>query len=132
MNPAAEGKTYPPVSFVVAPDRAQAFANAIGQQSPGVPPTFITAAEFTVIPTIADDPDLDLDFSRVLHTEQRYDIHRPLQPGEALTIHAYIESIRQKGDSGFLTLVTQLRDAQGEPVATARSTLFEREAQQQP
>ena len=128
MNPAAEEKAYPPVSFVVAPERVRAFARAIGQQTEGVPPTFLTAAEFSVIPTIADDPDLGLDFSKVLHTEQRYDIHRPIQLGETLTIYARIGSIRQRGGSGFLTLITELRDSQGDLVATARSTLLEREA----
>jgi hypothetical protein len=130
MNPAAEGKEYPQANFAIDPARVEAFKDVIGQQAPGVPTTFLTAAEFTVIPTIAADPELALDFSRVLHTEQRYDVHRPLRLGETLTIHPRIESIRTRGGTGLLTLVTELRDAADQPVATARSTLMEREAEE--
>ena len=75
MNPAAEGTTYPDMPFIVAPERVAGFREVFGQGQ-GVPPTFLTAAEFTVLPTIVADPRLDVDFTRVVHGSQDYTFAR--------------------------------------------------------
>ena len=125
MNPAAEGTVYPDVSFVVDPARVAAFREVFGV-SDGVPPTFVTAAEFTVFPHVIGDPALGLDFSRVLHGSQEYVYERPLREGETLSVRARIDSIRHKGDTGFLTVVMELRDDEDQLVCTARSQMVER------
>ena len=125
MNAAAAGKVYPDVPFTVDPERVRAF-RAVFDEPDGVPATFSTTAEFTVIPSVVADPDLDLDFSRVLHGKQEYEFRRPLEEGEALVIRSRIDSIREMGGNGFLVLVTDLVEPGGEVVCTARSTLIER------
>lgn|SRR3990170_2247358 len=127
MNAAAAGKVYPDAPFTVDPDRVAAF-RAVFDEPSGVPSTFVTAAEFTVIPNIVADPDLGLDFSRVLHGNQEYEFRRPLEEGETLTIRTRIESIREMGGNGFLLLVTSLVEPGGDVICTARSTLIERAA----
>ena len=56
-----------------------------------------TAAEFAVIPSIIGDPDLGLDFSRVVHGSQEYEYRRPLSVGERFVARARLASIRQRG-----------------------------------
>jgi acyl dehydratase len=126
MNPAAEGTRYPEVAFHVDPERVAAFARAVGHGAPGVPPTFVTAAEFAVLPHVIGDPNLALDFSRVVHGSQEYVFERPLRMGETLTVRARIGSIRQKGANGFVTIAMELTDQDGRPVCTARSQMIER------
>lgn len=129
MNDAAVGKSYPPIPLVVDPDRVGRFAEVIDADGvPGVPPTFVTAWEFAIFPEIVDDPDLGLDFSRVLHGEQRYEWRRPLALGETLTVTAHVAQIRQRGPLGFCTIASLLRDAEGELVALGRCTFVERGA----
>jgi len=125
MNPAAEGTVYPDVPFVVDPARVAAFREVFGVGD-GVPPTFVTAAEFTVFPHVIGDPALGLDFSHVLHGSQEYVYERPLREGETLSVRARIDSIRHKGDTGFLTVVMELRDDEDRLVCTARSQMVER------
>ena len=125
MNPAAEGTVYPDVSFVVDPARAAAFRELFGR-SEGVPPTFVTAAEFAVFPQVVGDPNLGLDFTRVVHGSQDYAYERPLREGETLAVRARVDSIRTKGTNGFLTIVMELFDADGALVCTARSQMIER------
>ena len=127
MNVAAAGKVYPEAKFVVDPALVSAF-RAVFDEREGVPPTFVTAAEFEVIPTIVDDPELALDFTRVLHGNQEYSFARPLREGETLTIRPRIESIREFGGSGFLVIATDLVDEGGEVVCAARATMIERAA----
>ena len=125
MNPDAQGTTYPDVPFVVDPARVAAFREVVGQAE-GVPPTFATAAEFLIFPDVIGDPKLALDFSKVVHGSQEYVYERAPVEGETLTVRARIESIRQRGGVGFLTIVTELRDADDALVCTARSLMVER------
>jgi acyl dehydratase len=125
MNEAAAGKVYPEAPFTVDADRVAAFRDVFDQVG-GIPTTFVTAAEFTVIPEVVADPELGIDFSRVLHGAQEYEFGRPLREGETLTIRSRIESIRSLGSNSFLVLATELVETDGRVVCTARSTLIER------
>ncbi len=125
VNPAAEGTVYPDVSFTVDADRVQDFRKIFGQRE-GVPPTFVTAAEFAVYPLVIGDSRLELDFSRVVHGSQVYEYRRPLREGEVLTVRTRIASAKVRAGTGFLTIAVDLMDAEGDLVATARSQLVER------
>ena len=127
MNPAAAGKTYPATTLTVDPQRVAAFREVF-DESEGVPATFVTVAEFAVMPQIVADPELGLDFSRVLHGNQEYEYRRPLQEGETLEVRCRLGSIRVLGGNAFLVLVTELVEPGGDVVCTARSTLIERAA----
>jgi hypothetical protein len=126
MNPSAAGKSYPDATFTIDPARVRAFRAVFDDTSDGVPVTFVTAAEFTVIPTIVADPELGLDFSKVLHGNQEYEFRRPLEVGETVTIRTRLDSIKVVGGSGFLTILTEFVGADGELACTARSTMIER------
>jgi acyl dehydratase len=127
MNASAAGKTYPATTFTVEPERVSAFRK-IFDEVEGVPATFATVAEFAVMPQIVADPELGLDFSRVLHGNQEYEFRRPLREGETLEVRCRLGSIRELGGSAFLVLVTELVEPGGDVVCTARSTLIERAA----
>src|ERR687891_2347385 len=125
MDAAAAGKVYPDAPFTVDPERVAAFRTVFGEVG-GVPATFVTAAEFTVIPNVVADPEVGVDFSRVLHGNQEYEFRRPLREGETLTVRSRIDSIRVMGGNAFLVIATELRDPGGEVVCSARSTMIER------
>jgi hypothetical protein len=125
MNRSVAGKVYPETSFVVDPQRVAAFRGVFDEPT-GVPVTFATAAEFSVIPQIVRDPELGLDFTRVLHGNQEYAFRRPLREGETLTVRARIDAIRELGGNAFLTIVTELVGSDGHVACTAKSTMIER------
>jgi acyl dehydratase len=128
LNIALEGKTYPTLRFEVREEHVRRFARAVGDDEGGaVPPTFVTAPEFAAgLTQVVGDADLGLDLSRVLHGEQEYEWGRPVRVGDVLDVDSTIESIRSKGGQEFLTLRTEMRDASGEPVVVARSSLVVR------
>ncbi len=111
--------------FEITQERVGAFHELFGGPQ-GVPPTVLTAAEFSVFPQVMGDPALALDFRRVVHGSQVYEYRRPLQVGETLTVEARIASIRHKGDNGFLTVEMIMRGTDGAVAAIARSTIIER------
>jgi hypothetical protein len=73
-----------------------------------------------------EDPELELDFSRVVHADQSYTWSRPIALGEVLTATPSIESIRSKAGSELLVVVTEIVDEAGSPVVSARCTLVVR------
>lgn len=128
VNTAIEGKVYPEATFEVGAEHVAVFASIVGQTVPGIPPTFLTVPEFDVFGPIMDDPELALDFPRVVHSDQEYVWHRPLILGETLTVGSRIASIRERGGHGFLTIEVSLTAEDGGPVATTFATLLERAA----
>lgn len=127
MNPALEGKVYPAVRITVTEDDVRRFAAAVGDGRPGVPLTFVARAEIAAgWGPIAADADLGLDFTRVVHAEQDYRWSRPLEVGDVLEATTSIESIRERGGHGLLTMRTELRDGEAHEVVVARSTLLVR------
>jgi acyl dehydratase len=126
LDPSVEGKVYPEITFTVEPERVRRFAAVVGHLGDGVPPTFAAAAEFVAFPEIVGDPELGLDFARVVHAEQEYEWHRSPRVGETLSIRSRIASIRQKSGNGFLTIETELRDTDGALVVVGRATMIER------
>jgi acyl dehydratase len=126
VNTSIEGKVYPDVAFDVAADRVAAFRAVFGERREVVPPTFLTAAEFTSFPAVIEDPELALDFARVVHGDQEYEWRRQPRVGERLVARSRIASARARGGTAFLTIETELRDADGETVAVCRATMIER------
>lgn len=126
MNRALEGKVYPAVGFTVSSGQVDRFSAVVGNDGSFVPPIFVTAAEVAAMAQVIADPDLGLDFARVVHGEQEYEWRRPIAVGDELVAAPRIASIRSKGGHEFLTIETEMRDASGEPVVLARNVLIVR------
>jgi acyl dehydratase len=72
------------------------------------------------------DPELGLDYSRVVHGEQAYEFARPLVVGDVLSAVPRIADVYAKGPNEFLILEAEIHDAAGELVCVSRSTLLSR------
>jgi len=142
LNPDLVGKTYQEIGFTVDRDRVTQFVDAIGEPDPiyrdaeaaraagypdqVAPPTFVTVIQIMTSGQVVVDPDLGLDYSRVVHGEQSYEYERPLVVGEVIRATPRIASIVTKKSNKFLTTEAEFFDAKGELVLTARSTLISR------
>jgi acyl dehydratase len=62
----------------------------------------------------------------VVHGSLSFELHRPVHAGDLLTSVQRIEEIKDVGRNEVLTTVTEVTDADGQPVATLRSTLVSR------
>jgi acyl dehydratase len=72
--------------------------------------------------------DVDLDWQKVLHGEQRLTVHRPIPPAGELIGTAFIAEVTDKGiDNGAtVTLKSEIRLASGERLYTNENTMFAR------
>lgn len=145
LNRAFIGRSYRAGgTFEVSREHIRRFADAIGDRNPiyrdleaakaaghpdvVAPPTFLT----TIGLSLRDgngplfDPDLGLDYGRVVHGEQRFVHHRPVRPGDVLTADTTVTDIRDAGANELMTLTMEIRTVEGELVCTARNVVVSR------
>ncbi|MEV0405240.1 MaoC family dehydratase N-terminal domain-containing protein [Actinoallomurus sp. NPDC050550] len=137
------GRAFPPSEpYEVTRLKIREFADAIGDLNPIyrdsdaakaaghpdviAPPTFpivisITGAGLT-------DPELGLNYSMVVHGEQRFEYVRPLHAGDVVTAESTIAGIRSIGRNERLDLQTVIKTVDGEHVCTAHNVIIERGA----
>lgn len=144
VNRAFVGRSYRAAeAYEVSREKIRQFADAIGDPSPVyrdpqaarsfgypdviAPPTFLTVLSFRFAgASPVADPELGLDYLRVVHGEQRFVHHRPVHAGDRLASETTVESIRDAGRNELITLRTDISDESGAPVATAYSTIVSR------
>ncbi|MDP9418307.1 MAG: MaoC family dehydratase N-terminal domain-containing protein [Actinomycetota bacterium] len=145
LDPSFVGRTYPPHGsyevgrekvreFAVATgDESQAFhdpaaAGALGRGDVVAPPTFAVVLSLAAAERVLRDPDLGLDWGRVVHAEQRFAYARPLVSGDRLQVTTTIDAIRSVGGNDMLTVRGDIGTVDGEHVLTATSVLVARAA----
>jgi acyl dehydratase len=142
LNTSVVGKEYAPLELSVEREDVIRFAEAIGEDASVfldtdaareagypeqlAPPTFVTRLQIMASAQAAADPELGLDYTRVVHGEQTYEYRRPVRVGDALTAVPRIAEIRARGPLEFLVVESDIRDAGGETVLVARTTLIVR------
>jgi acyl dehydratase len=72
------------------------------------------------------DPELGLDYSRVVHGEQRFAYTRPVRAGDRLVGVLTVDSIRSAAGNDILATRTELSTPEGEHVVTAYATIVAR------
>ncbi|MCW1249734.1 MaoC family dehydratase N-terminal domain-containing protein [Acaricomes phytoseiuli] len=101
-------------------------ARAAGYSDLVAPPTFAIIVAQRAEARFIRDPEAGIDFSRVVHGEQRFQHHRPIIAGDALQAELHVDSIRMMGAGAMLTTRAEITTVEGEPVSTTVSTIVVR------
>jgi acyl dehydratase len=137
------GREYPPTPpYEVGREKIREFADAIGDHNPAyrdpeaaralghpdviAPPTFGIVLSMRAAGQVIGDPELGLDYTRVVHGEQRFVFVRPIRAGDRLTVTVTVENIRAAAGNDMVTTRGDVSTVDGEPVFTAYSTLVAR------
>jgi acyl dehydratase len=137
------GRTYPPTDpYEVGREKIREFAKAVGDDNPVymdteaakalghpdvvAPPSFPFVLTFAASRQVVEDPELGIDYSRVVHGEQRFVASRPIRAGDLLTTTVTIDTIRSAGGHDMLTTRSEVATTSGDHVVTAFSTLVVR------
>jgi acyl dehydratase len=144
LNASLIGREYPALTLAVERDHVDRFAQSIGEDAAVfrdpeaaraagypeqlAPPTFVTTMQIMASALVAADQELGLDYTRVLHGEQEYEWRRPVHVGDELTATPRIADVSGRGPLEFLVVESEIKDAAGETVVVARTTLLSRGA----
>ncbi|MDP9884712.1 acyl dehydratase [Sinomonas atrocyanea] len=148
INPDLAGRVYPPAEvYDVAREKIREFARAVKAEHPAhyevdaaralghadlvAPPTFAIIVAQRADAQLIADPESGIDFSRVVHAEQRFTHHRPIVAGDRLTAELHVDTVRAMGGGAMITTRAEIRalgagDAGGESVATTVSSILVR------
>lgn len=143
VNPNLQGRVFAPTEpYLVGREKVREFARAVFATSPlnydpeaasaagyddiVAPPTFpVVVQEYTLAQLLAE-PDAGIDFSRVVHGDQRFSYTRPVIAGDELTATLTVSSVKSLGAHSMVTAESAIVDATGAHVVTATSTLVVR------
>jgi acyl dehydratase len=143
INPDFVGKEYPATpGYLVGREHIRDFATAIGDHNPAfhnvdaahelgyddliAPPTFPFTLTMKAMAMAMFDPDLGLDYGRVVHGEQHFTYERPICAGDELVVKTVIADIRSAGANEFLTTRSEVSTVEGELVVTTQEVIVSR------
>jgi acyl dehydratase len=101
-------------------------ARAAGYPDVVAPPTFPVVVTMAASRQIVADPALGLDYSRVVHGDQKFAYTRPVVAGDSLVCVNTVDEITSRGGHDFMTTRTEVTTEAGEPVLTVWSKLVQR------
>ncbi len=143
MNPELQGRVFPPAApYLVGREKVREFASAVFSTSPlnydadaavaagypdvVAPPTFAVVVQERTLAQLLEAPDAGIDFSRVVHGDQRFSYSRPIVAGDELVAQLTVSSVKSLGGHSMVTADSVITDSSGAHVVTAISTLVVR------
>ncbi|AOS61406.1 MaoC family dehydratase N-terminal domain-containing protein [Actinoalloteichus hymeniacidonis] len=137
------GRVYPSIKpYEVSREKIREFADAVGATDPVhhdreaavaaghpdviAPTTFAVILSMSATSELAADPELGLDYSRVVHGDQSFQHHRPIHAGDLLSTTATVEDVASRAGNDMITVRADIRAADDELVTVARAMLVAR------
>ena len=145
LDPSNVGRTFVATEpYLVGREKVREFATATGETSPLchdvaaaraagyadliAPTTFPIVVTLNAMGAAVTDPSVGVDWSLVVHGDQRFTYERPVVAGDELTVHTVIESIKSLAGNDVITLRGDLIAADGSRIGSTWTSLVQRAA----
>ena len=127
LNPDSVGSTFGGTETIaVTQSEVDAFCAVIGETDTSIaPPTFTIRITLSQFEEILTRPEIGLDWTRLVHGDQKFQIFSPVRPGDELRCSATIESYRVAAGNEIVSVRSDL-ERDGAVVVSAWSTLVVR------
>ncbi|GAA1181764.1 FAS1-like dehydratase domain-containing protein [Nesterenkonia xinjiangensis] len=143
INTEAEGRVYPSAApYQVSREAIREFAGAVKSEHPAhhdvdaatalghrdlvAPPTFAVVVAQRAEAAVVADSEVGIDFSRVVHADERFTHHSPILAGDTLNAQVTLDRIRLMGAGAMVTTRVEITTAEGEARSTVTSSLLVR------
>jgi acyl dehydratase len=130
----AIGKTFPAVLYAVGREKVREYAFAVGEQNPlhtdhaaaraagfadvVAPPMFAVVYSSPAVTPALFDPEVGIDFARLLHAGQEFRWGPLVVAGDEITTTATVKDIAERAGQGFYVFETESRNQRDELVCT--------------
>ncbi|MEA2470949.1 MAG: hypothetical protein QOE38_1948 [Thermoleophilaceae bacterium] len=127
------GKTWKGFTYEVGLEKIREYANAIGEDSPVhrdreaatqagfrdvvAPPMFVVVYSAGAMGPVMFDPEVGMDFARMLHGSQEFVWAEPVCAGDAITTDVEWKDLSEKDDKLFFVFESVSRNGHGQEVA---------------
>jgi acyl dehydratase len=125
-------------TYAVGREKVREYAHAVGETDPRyldpdaaraagfvdvvAPPMFAAVYCAPAIGPAILDPDVGIDFARMVHGAQEFTWHEPVVAGDEITTEAALEESSERGGLKFFTFKTRSVNQRGELVSEGRWT----------
>ena len=127
LNPDSVGRTFEGAeSVTVSQSEIDTFCAVLSENNTTVaPPTFAIRITLEQSQEIFSNPEIGLDWTRVVHGDQRFEINRAIIAGDTFTCSSTIESYKITAGNEFVTVRSDLHSG-SQIVVSTWSTLVVR------
>jgi acyl dehydratase len=138
LNTNAVGKTYPPVTYAVGREKVREFASAVGEESAlhhdpdaarsagyadvVAPPMFAVVYSSRALATALFDPEVGIDFARMVHGGQEFVWGPPVVAGDEIATEVEVKDAADRGGLRFYVFESRSTNGDGETVCTGTWT----------
>jgi hypothetical protein len=115
ISPDLIGRTFPGTkSITVSQSEIDAFCAIIGETNTNVaPPTFSIRFSLQESEAILTGPEVGINWDRLVHGDQKFDIKRPIKAGDVLTCSSTVESAREVAGNEIISVRSDVSSADG-------------------
>ena len=127
LAPDSVGRTFAGADAIsISQSEIDAFAAVIGETDTTIaPPTFSIRISLSQYESILTQPEIGVDWTRLVHGDQKFEIFRPIVAGDVFTCSATIETLRVAAGNEIVSVRSDLHNG-AELVVTSWSTLVVR------
>ena len=132
------GKTYPPTLYAVGREKIKEYARVTGETNPlhldheaaraagyadvVAPPMFAVVYCSPAMGPAYFDPELEIDFARLVHGGQEFKWGPLVVAGDEITTTVSVESIEHRGGNGFFVFESVSTNQDGHTVSVGTWT----------
>jgi acyl dehydratase len=136
VNTGVIGKTYPPAQYAVGREKIREFALAVGETNalhlevPAAraagyddvvaPPMFAVVYSFPAIFPALFDPEVGIDFSRLVHAGQEFEWGPLVVAGDEIATTVSVTDVSERAGNGFYVFASESVNQRGETVSSGR------------
>ena len=126
INPDAIGRTFQGAEVQITQKEIDDFCAVLGSTDTSVaPPTFSIRISLDQSQSVLTSPEVGVNWDRIVHGDQKFEIHKPLKAGDTVRCDSTLEGYKQVAGNEFITARSDLY-VDGELALTNWSTLVVR------
>jgi acyl dehydratase len=141
-SPDVIGRVFPTVSYAVGREKIREYAHAVGETNPlhtdleaaraaghddlVAPPMFVVVYTSPAIGPAMLDPDVGIDFARMVHGAQEFSWGPLVVAGDEISTEVEVADVSERGGMGFYVFESRSDNQRGERVCTGKWTCIVR------
>jgi acyl dehydratase len=133
VDESKKGKTYPPFEYEVGREKIREYANAVSEHTPVhhdgeaaraagfrdvvAPPMFAVVYSARSVAAGVLDPEVGINFARMLHGGQEFVWGEPVCSGDTITTTTTVKDLYERGGMEFYVFESVSQNQDGQEVA---------------
>ncbi|MGH2943787.1 MAG: MaoC family dehydratase N-terminal domain-containing protein [Solirubrobacteraceae bacterium] len=130
------GKSYPAQTYAVGREKVREYAKAVGESNPlhldveaaraagyedvVAPPMFAVVYSFPALWPALFDPEIGIDFARMVHGGQEFEWGPLVVAGDEITTTVRVADVSERAHNGFFVFGSESVNQRGETVCSGR------------